>query len=114
MKSGLRRPLFSVALRGARFMPVNWNDSDAAGTEKRRIKPTEPESNFGPFIFPAICKHLWPDYTAAELAKIGDSHTRTAEFWLSGRVEPPPIVFAVVYAEVIRRDRAARAIGVRR
>lgn len=90
-------------------------NGDAGSTEKRRIFPRddrETESNFGPFIFPAICRHLWPDFTAAELAKIaGAKSTRTAEFWLSGDVEAPPIVFAVVQAEIIRRDREKRAAG---
>lgn len=85
--------------------------SDAATNEKRRIKPSETEERFGPFIFPAICRHLWPGITAKELARIGDSHPRTAEFWLSGKVEPPPIVYAVAWAEVIRRDREKRAAG---
>lgn len=92
-------------------MHGTWDKPDAAATEKRRIKRPEPsgsESFFGDFLFPAICKRLWPDGTAKELARIGDSHPRTAEFWLTGKVEPPPIVYVVAWAEIIRRDRERR------
>jgi hypothetical protein len=88
--------------------------SDASATRIDRIKRRPPrvtESFFGPFIFPSLCKHL--GFTPKILADIGDSHPRTAEFWLSGKVEAPPIVYAVAMAEIIRRDRKAREIARR-
>lgn len=93
-------------------MRAELENADDVSTGKRRINrrnERETESNFGPFIFPAICKHLWPEFTAAELARIGESHPRTAEFWLSGRVEMPPAVVLAVVAEALRRDREKRA-----
>jgi hypothetical protein len=94
-------------------MRAALENADAGATKIDRIKNGRTESNAGEFIFPAICRRLWPDKTAIELATIGDSHPRTAEFWLSGKVEPPPIVYAVAWAEVIRRDREAREIARR-
>jgi hypothetical protein len=88
--------------------------SDAGSTQNDRIKRRRTratESNAGPFIFPALCQRL--GFTAKKLADIGDAHPRTAEFWLSGSVEAPPIVFAVVQAEIIRRDRETRAAARR-
>jgi hypothetical protein len=74
-----------------------------------RIKRQRTEERFGQFIFPALFKQLWPLNTAAELATIGGSHPRTAEFWLSGKVEAPPIVYAAALAEALKRDRELRA-----
>lgn len=82
---------------------------DAGATKIDRIKRRPQrgtESFFGPFIFPSLCKHL--GFTAKILGDIGDAHPRTAEFWLSGKVEAPPIVYAVAMAEIIRRDRETR------
>lgn len=80
-------------------------DVDASG--KDRIKHAGTEERFGPFIFPAICRRL--RFTAKDLARIGGAHPRTAEFWLSGKVEAPPIVWAVMQTEAIKRDRELRA-----
>jgi hypothetical protein len=88
-------------------------NADAGTSEKRRIKlrpDRATESFFGPFIFPTLCRHFWPENTAAELASIGGARsTRTAEFWLSGTVEAPPMVHAVLQAKIIEHDRKARA-----
>lgn len=86
--------------------------SHAASTENDRIKRRKiraTESNAGPFIFQALCQRL--GFTAKMLADIGDAHPRTAEFWLSGKVEAPPIVYAALQFEIIRRDREKRAAG---
>lgn len=97
---------------GRRDMHGFWEKPDATATEKRRIKrrnEREPEERFGPFIFPAVCRRL--SLSAKDLARIGASHPRTAEFWLSGTVEAPPIVQFVIWTEALRHDRERRALG---
>ena len=54
---------------------------------------------FGP-----VAKLLWPFKTAAVLADIAGSNTRTAERWLFGEYEPPAIVIAAVIVEITKRD----------
>jgi hypothetical protein len=90
-------------------MRAALGNSDAGATKIDRIKRRNEcgtESLFGPFIFPELCRHL--GFTAKELAAIEDSHPRTAEFWLSGKVEAPPLVLTMVWAAIIKRDRETR------
>lgn len=56
-------------------------------------------SNFGP-----VAKFLWPVKTAVVLASITKKDVRTAERWLSGEFDPPPIIGAAVLAEIFKKD----------
>lgn len=50
-----------------------------------------------------FAKYLWPDKTAAHLATIAKSSTRTAERWLSGEFEPPGVVMALLISKLFER-----------
>lgn len=56
-------------------------------------------SKFGP-----VAKLLWPVKTAAVLADISGRDIRTAERWLSGEYDPPPIVAAAVLTEIFKKQ----------
>lgn len=53
-------------------------------------------NSFGP-----VCRLLWPDKTAANLAAIGGRDERTAKRWLSGEYEPPIIVLLAVITKML-------------
>ena len=54
---------------------------------------------FGP-----VAKLLWPIKTAAVLADLSGRDVRTAERWISGEFDPPPIIAAAVLIEIFRKD----------
>lgn len=56
-----------------------------------------------PYKFPAVCKVLWPDKTAAHLAAISGREERTAKRWLTGEFEPPVSVVLAVMQEMFKR-----------
>lgn len=55
------------------------------------------------YKFPAVCRVLWPDKTAAHLAAISGREERTAKRWLTGEFEPPVSVVLAVMQEMFRR-----------
>jgi hypothetical protein len=57
-----------------------------------------------PYKFPAVCRVLWPDKTAANLAAISGREERTAKRWLSGEFEPPVSVVLAVMQEMFKRE----------
>ena len=52
--------------------------------------------------FGAVAKVLWPANTAAELASIAQTSTRTAERWMSGEFDPPICIVEAVIHETFK------------
>lgn len=81
----------------------------ASSREIVRRQTTEPDEIVGPAIFGKVAKLIWPFKTAFVLAELGNTTQRTAERWLSGEHEPPPIIVAAMLAEIFKpRDRVAQ------
>lgn len=57
-----------------------------------------------PYKFPAVCRLLWPEKTAAHLAAISGREDRTAKRWLTGEYEPPVSVVLAVMQEMFKRE----------
>ena len=56
-------------------------------------------NKFGP-----VCKLLWPEKTAANIAAIGGRDERTAKRWLSGEYEPPIHVLLAIINKMFERS----------
>lgn len=54
--------------------------------------------------FSAVCKVLWPVNTAAHIASIAGKDERTGKRWLAGEFEAPAVVFAAIFAEMLKRE----------
>src|SRR5262245_41866551 len=52
--------------------------------------------------FGAVAKVLWPIKTDAHLATLAKVNIRTAARWISGEIDPPAYVLALMMLEIIR------------
>ena len=57
-----------------------------------------------PRKFGAVCKIIWPNKTANELAYIAKADERTAKRWLRGESDPPLSVIMAIFAEMMREQ----------
>lgn len=84
------------------FGTIRASKIDSSKIEGRFCRrPNKPD---GGGRFTVVAKALWPVKTAANLAAIAGKDERTASRWLSGKFEPPPIVFAAILNEITKRD----------
>lgn len=81
--------------------------SDARSTGKHRLKSRYSDKNaatpVGRELLGPVSRVIWPEKPADTLADIAGSDKRTAERWLSGEVEAPPIIFAAILVALTRR-----------
>lgn len=54
-------------------------------------------------LFADVCRLIWPEKTAANLAAIADRDERTAKRWLAGEFEPPIVVALYVFGRIFGR-----------
>lgn len=57
-----------------------------------------------PFKWSFTARHLWPLKTAMALADITGKDERTAKRWLAGEFDAPPIIFATMQMEWLKRE----------
>lgn len=85
-------------------MSTNVSFGTIPAREIVRREATAPDAFVAPCLFGRIAKLVWPFKTAFILAELGKTTQRTAERWLSGEHEPPPIVVAAMLGEIFKRD----------
>ena len=76
----------------------------ASAREISRRGPSPTDDYVAPGKFGRIAKIVWPFKTAAILADIGKTTTRSAERWLSGEHEPPASIVAAMLVEILKRE----------
>ena len=88
------------------FMRGSLDDADAGTIEIDGLKSQHPDGNVivpaGREVLGPIAKVIWPRNTAAHLASIARKDVRTAARWISGEVQPPPIVYSAIHTVMAR------------
>jgi hypothetical protein len=96
------------------FAEANIPFGTAASREIVRRSASSPDEIVGPVLFGQVAKLVWPFKTAFILAELGKTSQRSAERWLSGEHEPPPIIVAAMLTEIFKpRERVAVHSGAR-
>ena len=67
-----------------------------------------PRDGIAPRLFGPIAKAVWPHDTEAFAASVMRVHVRTARRWISGEIDAPAHVWAVMFAIATNPNRTVK------